>query len=164
MPPKCSARLRKPRSGRAGRDTAVSSFRGVPQRVRNTVLAKLDHSRPLGCASEQFTGWSNNYFNYLRFNISLETNEISACAADKSSMCCVLLKRRSCHRLCSFLKLLLPEKVVEMIVVPCMNNGSTQSPAPPARHRRAQNIVWEGGMMRLETLIDSLSASSLSFY
>ena len=39
-------------------------------------------------------GWSNNHFNNLHVKVSLKTKEITTCAADKSSTCCVCLNHR----------------------------------------------------------------------
>ena len=38
-------------------------------------------------------GWYNNNFNNLHFIISLETTNITTCAADNSLMCCVVSER-----------------------------------------------------------------------
>ena len=37
-------------------------------------------------------GWSNNHVNNLHFIISLETTQITTCAAESSFMCCVAVE------------------------------------------------------------------------
>ena len=39
-------------------------------------------------------GWSNNHFNDLHFILPLETNKTTTCAAERSLINCVCLKRR----------------------------------------------------------------------